>query len=48
MPKCIECCHSEDPSPTIIRCRIKNLYLYTDTEACKDFKGVENETEMEE
>ncbi len=38
MPVCAECVFMEDPSPTIIRCRLKGTYHYLDDPACESFK----------
>jgi len=38
MPTCAECLYMEDPSPTVIRCRLREIYCYLDTRACESFR----------
>jgi len=38
MSTCGECVYAEDPSPTLVRCRLKNIYRYVDDVACESFK----------
>ena len=41
MPTCGECIYAEDPSPTLIRCRLKGIFRYLDDPACMEFKPAE-------
>jgi len=38
MPTCGECIYAEDPSPTLVRCRLKGIFRYLDDPSCEDFK----------
>jgi len=43
MPTCGECIYAEDPSPTLVRCRLKGIFRYLDDPSCEDFKPFKDE-----
>jgi len=43
MPTCAECVFAGEPSPTIIKCRIRGTFHYIDDPACDEFIPHEEE-----
>jgi hypothetical protein len=45
MGTCAECIHAELQCPPVIRCKLKNTFLYLDSPKCEQFKSGEEEDE---